>query len=205
MSRISVPHRTGAGCKPVMAKTLVSLFAPYPRLSLSLGKEEIYKRFRCIEPSLVSYHDSKLGVEKSGVQVLVAHAADSPAGVASFLVETNGHRSGPTNQFGRIDLVIVSPECRGLGLGRLLVFAVIIQLLEVYGHSLYSMSCLAAHPAVEKCLEEVGFRGERRSKGQFKHEELRLEALDINDLLSTLASRMSSAMQATNFRLRQRQ
>lgn len=205
MPRFAGTQPTDAGCKPIMAKTLVSLFTPYPRLSLSLGKEEIYQRFRRIEPSLVSYHNSTVGVNQPGVQVLVAHATDSPAGVASFLVETNGYRSGRSNQFARIDLVIVSPQYRGLGLGRLLMFAVIIQLLEVYRRSLYSISCLAAHPAVEKCLEEVGFCGQMRAKGQFKHEEIKLEALDVDDLLNTLVSRMSSAMQMTNFRLRQRQ
>lgn len=196
---------TGAGCKEVIARSLGSLFSPYPGLELTLGDKDIYHGFRCIEPSLVSYYDSKEELSQSGVPVLVVHAAGEPAGVVSFMVETNRYRSVRANQFARIDLVIVAPACRGLGIGRILMFGVIIQLLEVYGRSLYSISSLAAHPAVEKCLEEVGFRGERRPKAQFKHEEIRLDRLEVNELLINLENRINGALQVTNFRLRQRQ
>lgn len=205
MPRLARTKETGSGYKAVIARSLVTLFTPYPGLDLNLGDRTIYKWFRCIEPSLVSYFDSKEGLSQSGVPILVVDAAGSPAGVVSFLVETNNYRSGRANQFARIDLVIVAPACRGLGIGRLLMFTVIIQLLEIYGRSLYSISCLAAHPAVEKCLEEVGFRGERRSKGRFKHEEIRLDLLDGDELLTSLKSRMNGTLQVTNFRLRQRQ
>jgi len=80
-------------------------------------------------------------------------------GVASVGIGTNLYKARPRNCFGRIYLVIVEREFRRFGLGRILVLTALDFLLDRFGETLYSISCLAAHEAIHRIMHsEIDFR-----------------------------------------------
>ncbi len=186
-----------------IAPTLAELFANHPRLGLAYGEDSIYRQFRCIEPTLVSCLDGDSGAEKRGLEVFVLREGGKPRGVLSFTVGVNKYRHTSPNKFARIDLVIVDKDCRKLGYARLLIFATLLHLLKTYGGNLYSISCLAAHKAIEKTLEKLDFSGDRREEMGFKHEELKLESLKHEDLAGKFYDMTADWLHVVNFRLRQ--
>ncbi len=188
---------------PAVTQELELIFCVQERLSLRFADMDVYQRFRSMESGLVSCLDGQTGSERQAPQVLAIALDNEPVGAVSFLVSTNAYKQSSSNLYGRIDLVIMSSQSRGMGLGRLLVFCAITQLLAVYGRRLYSLSCLAAHPAMEVILEGAGFSGEYRQNDNFKHEELRLEEADRNALLTIFTEKTAEAFQASSFRLRQ--
>lgn len=185
-----------------LARPVEALLDPYPRLGIGFGDASIYQRFRAVEPQLVSCIDDS---ESDSIrpEILVVELDGAPAGVLSFVVQANTQRKSFDNLFARVDLVIVPGKHRKLGMARLLVLTALLQLLEELGTQLYSISCLAAHPAIESILEDVGFGGEIREGYDFKHEELKLEGVNIAKLRQTLLTKATAAAQLTNYRLRQ--
>lgn len=182
---------------------LVSLMAAYPRLDLALSEEITYRRFRSIEPRLVSCLDGQVGPDRITPHILEIQYEGQPVGVVSHVVQTNARKPFPANQYGRIDLVIMDKRYRGLGLGRVLVLGALAQLIAQHHNRLYSISCLAAHGAIAKILEELNFSGEIRSDKNFKHEEFKLDGVDQSVLLETLVDKTAAAAQQANFRMRQ--
>ncbi len=174
----------------------------YPRLTLALEDEALYGRFRVLEQSLVSCLDGKPRPTGSSLEILGVHCNLEPAGVVSLVLERNFRKSGAANSFGRIDLVIVPESFRRLGLARLLVFSGILYLLEKYGDRLYSISCLAAHPAIEKILSEVGFASRERPGCNYVHVELKLESVDRRPLIATLLEKTEAAARIAHFKFR---
>ncbi|MCH8881680.1 MAG: GNAT family N-acetyltransferase [Planctomycetes bacterium] len=188
---------------PAVTQELERIFGTQQRLKVRFVDLEVYQRFRSMECGLVSCLDGQTGPDPQRPQVLAIALHDKPVGVVSFLVSTNAYKQSSSNLYGRIDLVIMSSHSRGLGIGRLLVLSAITQLLALYGRRLYSLSSLAAHPAMEVILEGVGFSGEYRQNDNFKHEELQLEDADRNGLITFFREKTAEALQASNFRLRQ--
>jgi hypothetical protein len=119
-------------------------------------------------------------------------------------VQENPHKSGKRNRFARIDLVITAGRYRTLGVGRALLLCVIVQLLREWGEGLYSISCLAAHPAVERTLQDLDFKGVAKEDLNYVHEELKLEDRDIGELTEHFAGLADAALKKLNFNLRQR-
>ena len=192
-----------AGTKDRLSPRLAAIFRSYPRLKVSLGDEALYRRFRLREPSLVSCLDEQSSRSGAGLHFLVIHCNAEPAGVVSLVIQTNTQKRTARNAFARVVLVIVSETYRKLGLGRVLVISALIHLLEKFGSRLYSISCLAAHPAIEKILEQVGFQRSDRPNRSFVHEELKLADKDIDEVLETMTTSAAAAAQAANFRVRQ--
>ena len=58
----------------------------------------------------------------------------------------------------RLDLVITDPDCRGLGIGALLVSSLFLRLVNKYQERLISLTTIAAHPAVLHCVKKIGFK-----------------------------------------------
>lgn len=188
--------------------SLGRLFERFPRLAATFGEQEIYQHFRVLEPQLVSVLDEvPLRPEPD---ILVLRLEGHPAGVTSFLVETNVQRPAPPRKYARIDLVITEPDARGLGVGRLMLLSVLIHLLETEGTNLYSISCLAAHPAIEHVLGQLDF-GEKPSADhglhaeaqQYKHMEIRLDQSTLEDYKRKVLVKTSEALRVINYRLRQ--
>lgn len=184
---------------------LSDLFGPYPAFALKHGDFEGYRRLRAVEQDLVSAVDKKRLEPETDFGVVTIEHAGRLMGAGSFVVESNPQRKEEANRYGRVDLIIVDPEFRGLGLGRLVILAVLLHLLKDHGGRLYSISSLAAHGAVARVLEEVGFHGDSREEKNFVHESMALNGGDHLRLADEIAERFSTGLQLTNFRLRQRE
>lgn len=182
---------------------LSDIFEGDQRVQVRPADLVLYRRFRSMECGLVSCLDGQTGENRQQPQILAVTLDDEPSGVLSFVVSTNSQKKSSANLYGRIDLVIMSANCRGLGLGRLLVLSALTQLLAVYGRRLYSLSCLAAHPAMEAILEQVGFSGVYRQGHHFKHEELRLEDQDSDQLLEDFIEKTQQALKVSCYKLKQ--
>ena len=183
---------------------LSGIFESYPRLGLTRGDLDTYRSFRHLEPGLVSLADGEHGAEEALLEVLVLREQEQDVGVVSFVVQPNAQKKGKLNRFARIDLVIGSNSHRNLGVGRVLLLSVNTYLLSTFGDCLYSISCLAAHPAVEKVLEESSFVGYKEEQRNFTREELKLEGLDIPALTRDFEDKTAAAVKILNYNLRQR-
>lgn len=224
---------TKSGCHEVLplaspvGSALPSVFRRYPELELGYVKDRTYRQLRIIEPDLVSCLDgqtasqagcakpvqrSTAGAPVCGLELLgVSHRGDQLAdastmlGVLSLVTQCNEHRSPAHNVYMRIDLVIVSPTFRGLGVGRVLTLSSILHALDVWEGRLYSISCLAANPAMERILKEVGFVSRDRKDRQFVHEELKIESASIDRIRQSILERLAAALHLLNFRAHKQQ
>ncbi len=158
-----------------------------------------YRRLRCLEPALVSVCDGD-----EAPPVLTLRLDGQPTGVLSLVTTENPRRSNPRSRYGRIDLVIVEPGARGLGLGRVLILSALGGLLREDGPSLYSISCLAAHGAVAKVLEDVGFVGVERMDQDFTLMKISVEDEGMEALLARFEEAAGHAVTKAAYRIRQR-
>lgn len=181
---------------------LADVFGEDPWFFLEQGGLNIYQGFRHQEPNLVSIVDGKPEMAKA-LDALVLHMNGHPVGAVSYLVQTNTRKTPPGNRYGRIDIVIVPASSRGSGLGRLLLLCANLVLLRNHGPSLYSISCLAAHPAVAVVLESVGYTPEHRENTDFVHEELRLEGQHHHSIERDFTGYLTRSFQAVRYGLRQ--
>ena len=184
---------------------LAEIFAGETLLRLTRGDMDVYQALRAQVPALVSLVDGKNPLEAAALDALVTWNGTVALGAVSFIVQANPHKPPPRDRFGRIDIVIVPESSRGLGLGRLLLTCATLYLVRHHGPEIYSISCLAAHPAVSKILESLSFVPDDRSSKNFVHEELRLEPLDLATLDATLARKAESILQRVKYDLRQGQ
>ncbi len=185
-----------------LGQRLADVLAPHGRIALQFCSEDVYRRFRVLEPALVSCLDNQQGVG-AGCTYLLVSIDGEPAGALSFIMQDNPRKAQPANAFGRIDLVIVAERFRRLGLGRLLTLSALVFALEVFGRRLYSISCLAAHPAMEKILVDFGFAVRPKDDKNFVHTELKLSAGRWAGLLGDAVSQAGIAARHTSFRVRQ--
>lgn len=182
---------------------LTDVFGEDPRFILEQGDLNTYQTFRHQEPNLVSIVDGKPDMAKD-LDALVLRMEGNPVGAVSFLVQANPRKTPPFDSYGRIDIVVVPGASRGAGLGRLLLLSATLTLLRDHGSSLYSISCLAAHPAVATVLESVGYTPEHRGNSDFVHEELRLEGEDRPGLERDFSTRLRGSFQQVRYALRQK-
>lgn len=183
---------------------LTAALTAQTRMTLTFCGEDLYRQFRLREPSLVSCLDQQAPRRDTDLRILALYLDSKPAGVASLIVQRNVQKKTVRNAYGRLDLVIVDRAFRGLGLGKVLVLAAMVHMLEAFERRLYSISCLAAHPAIEAILSQVGFdKRERKDRG-FVHQELKLDGLEVRGLVNDLVTATSQAAQVAGFRCRQR-
>ena len=192
-----------AGSRSATFETVRSILAPFDRIDVAAADEALFRQFRSRCPQLVSCLDDAPDAAAVRPKILAAYLDGTPAGVASWVRFRNDCRKEKANLYARIDLVIVSNEFRGLGIARLLTLAALLQMIETHGERLYSVSCLAAHPAMQAILEPLGFAGEIRAGHNFKHESIRVDRLDINGWGDKLAKMLTAAGRVTNYHVRQ--
>ena len=182
-------------------------FHSFPHLSLTSGEEDIYHRFRNREGTLVScLDDSSAKRIFPDFEVLVFHSRGIPCGVVSLAVGTNRKKKDRRNQYGRIDLVIVDPEYRRLGISRVLVLAAVRWLLDHFGRTLYSVSCLAAHTAIARIFEaDLAATASEREGTNFVHESLTISEETSSQLQKSVTQQLADAVQVTAYRLRQKE
>ena len=121
----------------------------------------------------------------------------------SFFIEKNKMKREERDHFARIDIVIVEKEFRRLGFGKLLVFTAIKYLLDRWGARIYSISCLAAHDAMAKILDDIGFHAEQRPEENFKRETISFSEVDQDEFSALVDSRLENSVQLVRYRLRQ--
>lgn len=185
---------------------LDSIFDAFPNFSLTSGAEESYRKFRSRENSLVSCLDDSADTEIfSDVEMLACHYHDTPCGVISLAVGTNSQKTDQRNCYGRVDLVIVDPKYRNSGLGRVLVFAGVLWLLDRFGSSLYSISCLAAHEAIARIFEsDLNAARSERDGANYIHESLSVDDESTLLLTESLKTQLTEAVKVSAYRLRQK-
>lgn len=188
-----------------LSERLVEALAWFPLVKVEITDEDSYKRFRVLEPSLVGCLDDQTNTSDAVSDFIQVSCDDKPAGVVSLITRVNVRKPPMRALYGRVDLVIVDPRFRGLELGRVLTLVGVNYLLENNGSRLYSISCLAAHPAMEKILESIGFERHERVDTSFVHEEIVLQEDEVVDLTDWMFSETVCAVQRANFKIRQRQ
>lgn len=188
-----------AGHSPMVA----GLLADMPRLELGWCSEATFRRFRSFEVALVALADDANSSHRIVTHLMQATIDRQPAAVISWLVDENPVHARPRNRYARIDLVITDPSFRGLGLARLLVIGALHELLESRGAELYSISCLAAHKAIERILEDLGFSDRPRGDKNYTHEEMRLDDEAAEAFGTSLPGHFSTAARLVRYRLRQ--
>jgi GNAT superfamily N-acetyltransferase len=141
------------------------------------------------------------GGEKPSILTILCDG--EPLGALSFIITENPHRPGRRKCYGRIDLVIVDPNARGLGLGRVLIVTALSHMLLENGPELYSISCLAAHRAVAKVLREVGFDGAQRKERNFLLMQVAVDSESVDQLDARIAEATADALRKAAYRIRQ--
>ena len=192
-----------AGSRSATFETVRSILAPFDRIDVAAADEALFRQFRSRCPQLVSCLDDAPDAAAVRPKILAAYLDGTPAGVASWVAFRNDCRKEKANLYARVDLVIVKGDFRGLGFATLLTLSTLMHMIETHGERLYSISCLAAHPAMEAILEKLEFAGKVRPGQGFKHESIRVDRLDINAWSRHLAPLLESAARLTNYRLRQ--
>lgn len=190
---------------PLPADTVVpeitTALRPSPRIHITTCSRMLYRRFRVLEPTLASCLDDTSDTAR--LDILSIALDGEPCGVVSLVTRRNAQKTTARSLYGRVDLVIVHESRRNLGLGRVLMLAGLIQLLKSNSGRLYSISCLAAHPAIQQVLEQVGFHTEARPNCNFKHEETSVDEQGSDDFAERLIRELSAAARRTNYRIRQ--
>ena len=188
-----------------VGRRVASALRPFDKLVVSWGDEDTYRRFRILEPSLVSCVDQHSDSHDTTIEYLMIKCMGEVAGIASLVTRVNTHRPPHRSLYGRIDLVIVHERFRGLGLGRVLTLVSVTHLLETFDSRLYSISCLAAHPAMEKILDSVGFVRREQGEKNYVHEELAIDPTEVGEFRDRMVSETKAAARRANFNIRQRQ
>ncbi len=181
---------------------LADLFEVFPDLELNKGDLSILQVFRGQEPQLVAFFDGYDGEQKN--EVLVFSGKNEPLGIVSFVIMENKYKPHPNNKYARIDLVIVKNNSRNLGVGRLLTLCSIIYLLKTSGEQLYSISCLAAHEAMETILKDLSFQHREVKENDFWRGELTWKGSNLEKVTCRYVECANQYLKQTNFKLQQR-
>lgn len=188
--------------KPAKDK-IAQLYGSFPSSEIRFGEFDMFASAHAREAHLGSTYHEDMEEAKGTLEVLCLYHKDQLMGSLSFFLKKNDMKKCEADHFARIDIVIVEKEFRNIGIGKLLVFTAIKYLLDRWGRGIYSISCLAAHAAMEKILEQIGFRGEQRANENFKRETISLGEMGPDEFSSLIDERVSGSMQLVRYRLRQ--
>lgn len=182
-------------------KRIVEHYDAFPYLEVRYSELKTFSSALLRQPQLRSSYNDKLEAGKSIFDVLCLYHRGVHAGSLSFFLERNEMRKNEADHFGRIDIVIVETAFQRKAVGKLLVITAITYLLDRWGPIIYSLSCLAAHEAMAKILEEIGFEGEQRTNEAFIRETLSFENVNRDEFSALLNTRLAKTIQLVNYRL----
>lgn len=184
---------------------IAEVFKNFPSSEIRFGEYDVFGSAHAREAHLGSSYKEDTEEGKGTYDVVCLYYEDQVMGSLSFFLEKNEIRAekGKADHFARIDIVIVEKEFRNIGVGKLLVFTTIKYLLDRWGQGIYSISCLAAHAAMAKILEQVGFESEQRASEDFRRETISFGDDGIEAFSAFIDERVSGSMQLTRYRLRQ--
>lgn len=157
-----------------------------------------FKRLMAKEPQL---HSIAKEFPEATLEHFVLFLHDQPSGGVSIGYFKNQNRSETRNLFARIDLVVVPEEFRGLGIAKVLVTGALLQIIRAFPQSLYSISCLAGHKAIEHILRHGGFTIDPRPEHHFSHCSLALE--NPQEMDAKFTDLLHKSIQQANYRIRQ--
>lgn len=190
--------------QPPAPAELADVFEGQAGCRLTLGDHAAYQSLRLREPQLVSLADGKVPGTVSGYDAMALWHGEALLGALSFRVQRNPRREAPHDRYARIDVVVVPDARRGVGAGRLLLACATAYLLRTGEAPPYSISCLAAHPAVAHTLESMGYVPRPRAELQYVHEELTVAPDAAPDLARRFADEAAAALRRVRYALRQR-
>ena len=149
------------------------LLNPYPRFDLIFNDSGLPEKLKAKEPQLKGVGEGQKEIPDS---VGVAYDGELIGGV-TIVSFTNLRKMEPRNVYSRIDIVVVEKRWRGLGVSNLLLLLTLIQILRSFQESVYSISSLVAHGAIEYVLRNLGFVIEMRKEELFSRCSLSLSSL----------------------------
>jgi predicted GNAT family N-acyltransferase len=161
---------------------------------------KVYQTLKANEPQLKSIADDHPDYIPDSFSLLLGR--ESAGTIATFHFR-NQARQDKRDLFSRIDIVIVNQNLRGLGIGRVLIAGALLQSWKSFSDSLYSISSLAGHLAVEKVFQNYGFKTEHREGQNFAQCSLDCQQKP-EVLLGRFSECLESAIQGSNYRIRQR-
>jgi len=109
------------------APELLRLFDAASCLRLTWDDRDTYRQLRSQEPHLVSCVDDAGQHFGNTMEFLGLQRDARPVASLSIVLQTNRYRPPGHALYARIDLVMVDPRERGLGLGRLLLLSALTQ------------------------------------------------------------------------------
>ncbi len=196
---MNLADQSGESAKVAIA----ALFDNFPSTELRFGEFDKFAGAHAREAHLGSSYKENMAEGKGTRDVLCLYHQGQLMGCLSFFLEKNEIRKSEADHFARIDIVIVEKAFRNIGIGKLLVFTAIKYLLDRWGQGIYSISCLAAHAAMAKILEQVGFEGEQRFEEDFKRETISFSDTGTEAFSALISERVAGSIQLTRYRLRQ--
>lgn len=175
---------------------LCNQLTPYPALKLTQGDVVTFKRFRYLEPGLISLLDASPTVLETNHQVLVLSYKKDPVGCISLVLFPKIEPcDGRTYHNARLDLVIVPNGFRGMGIGRTLINLGLCYLLEQCGPTLHTINAQTDHPAVDRVLHSLEFPLLPSVQGGSLYRSLNLKSLDFEGFLHVLHDKTRASLQ----------
>ena len=182
---------------------IAKLYKDFPHAELRFSEFDKFAIAHRREPHLGSSYNDDPEKGQGIFDVLCLYYKGAQVASLSFFVEKNKMKRQEPDHFARIDIVIVENEFRRLGLGKLLVFTAIKYLLDRWSARIYSISCLAAHDAMAKILDGIGFHAEQRPEENFIRATISFDEVNQDEFSALINSRLEDSIQLVRYRLRQ--
>ncbi len=182
---------------------IAELYESFPHAELRFSEFDKFSSASIREPQLDSSYNADPQEGKGVFDVLCLYYKGAQMATLSFFIEKNKMKKKEPDHFARIDIVIVEKEFRKMGIGQLLVLTAIKYLLDRWRAWIYSMSCLAAHDAMAKILDDIGFHAEQRPDEDFIRETISFSEVDQDEFSTIINTRLASSIQLVKYRLRQ--
>ncbi|CAI2719294.1 GNAT family N-acetyltransferase [Nitrospina watsonii] len=174
----------------------------YPHMALQFGDVTTFKRFRFLEPGLVSLLDTSPTALQENHNVLVLIYKNDPIGCISLVAFPRVDSQQRISYNARLDLVIVPNGFRGMGIGRCLIHLGLGLLLETLEDSLQTLSASTQHPAVDRVLQCLEFTLIPCSQDGSLRRTLDLQGLDRPGLLHVVHDKTNESFKRLHDNLR---
>jgi len=189
---------------PQVPRALRGQFTPYPDLQLTQGDVITFKRFRYLEPGLVSLLDANGSILEENHEVLVLGYKNDPVGCISLVLFPKTEPcDGRMYHNARLDLVIVPNGFREMGIGRTLIHLGLCYLLERCGATLHTISAQTEHPAVDRVLQNLEFPLIPVMQDTTLCRSLNLKSFDFPGFLHVIQEKTGESLKRLHTHLRQ--
>jgi GNAT superfamily N-acetyltransferase len=182
---------------------VATFYDEFPDVEIRYGELDVFKSSSMREPGLQSSYSGKRGDGKACFDVLTLYRKGQLLAALSYFVDTNPRRKTSDNLFARIDVVVTEKDYRGMGVGKLLVITALKYVMQRWGVHLYSISCLAAHDAMARILDSVGFASEQRPNENYVRQTLSFTEVDRAEFAARIDRALAETIQRVRYKFRQ--